>query len=89
MAATDKIEETTQDAREQLRQLRDQVEQLMAERVRPALADAAERAGEAAHRARDFTGEQAAVVSGHVRERPLTAILIAAGVGYLLGRVTR
>jgi ElaB/YqjD/DUF883 family membrane-anchored ribosome-binding protein len=33
--------------------------------------------------------DQAEVVSGKVREQPLLAILIAAGVGYVLGRVTR
>jgi ElaB/YqjD/DUF883 family membrane-anchored ribosome-binding protein len=89
MAVTDNIESTTQDAREQLRQLRAQVEQLMSERVSPALANAAERAENAAYKARDFTGQQAEVVSERVRERPLASILIAAGVGYLLGRITR
>jgi ElaB/YqjD/DUF883 family membrane-anchored ribosome-binding protein len=30
--------------------------------------------------------EQAEAVSGQVQERPLLAILVAAGIGYLLGR---
>jgi ElaB/YqjD/DUF883 family membrane-anchored ribosome-binding protein len=32
---------------------------------------------------------QAQNLSGHVREQPLIAILVAAGIGYLLGRTTR
>ncbi len=32
---------------------------------------------------------QAETVSGKVREQPLLAVLIAAAIGYALGRVTR
>jgi ElaB/YqjD/DUF883 family membrane-anchored ribosome-binding protein len=33
--------------------------------------------------------DQAEAVSGRVREQPLLAILIAAGIGFVLGRVMR
>ena len=54
----------------------------MCDRVTPAVTDIAGRAETAVRRGR----EQAEVVSGQVQERPLLAILIAAGIGYLIGR---
>ena len=70
------------DTERQINQLREQVETLMRERVTPAVTDIAGRAETAVRRGR----EQAEVVSGQVRERPLLALLIAAGIGYLIGR---
>ena len=61
----------------------------MKDRVTPAVADAAGRAESADTRAAGTVREQAEVVSGKVREQPLLAVLIAAGVGYMLGRATR
>jgi hypothetical protein len=58
---------------------------LMKERINPAIADVAGRAGTAVRRGQSVISEQAEVVSNQV-ERPLLAILIAAGIGYLLGR---
>jgi len=69
--------------------LREQVEALMRDRVTPALADAAGRAERAIHGAADSVRGQAETVSGKVREQPLVAVLIAAGIGYLLGRAMR
>ncbi len=89
MTATDTISEKAHDAREQIAQLRRQVEQLMSERVTPALSDAAHRAEMAARNAGDMAREQAEAVSSRVREQPLVAILIAAATGYLIGRLFR
>ena len=89
MAATDRIDETAQDAKAQIAQLRQQVEQLMSERVTPVLADAAGRAEAAARQATDFTRDQAAALSGRVRDQPITAVLVAAAAGYLIGRLFR
>ena len=70
------------DTQRQINQLRAQVETLMKERVTPAVTDVAGRADTAMRRGR----EQVEAVSGQVQERPLAAILVAAGIGYLLGR---
>ena len=67
-----------EDAAAQIARLREQVEALMRERVRPVVAEAA-----------DAMHEHAEAVAGRVREQPLLAVLIAAAVGYVLGRATR
>jgi ElaB/YqjD/DUF883 family membrane-anchored ribosome-binding protein len=78
-----------EDATSQIARLREQVEALMKDRVTPAVAEAAGRAESAMHTAADKMRGQAEAVSGKVREQPLLAILIAAAVGYALGRATR
>jgi ElaB/YqjD/DUF883 family membrane-anchored ribosome-binding protein len=89
MAARDNIRDLRDDTREQLRNLRDQVNELMEERVSPLLSEAAGQADYAARRARRYTAEQADAVSDRVRDQPLIAIGVAAAVGYALGRLTR
>lgn len=89
MAVSDSINDTAQDAKEQIAQLRDQVQTLMSERVTPALANAAGHAEEYARQAKDMASDQAEMLSDKVRESPVVAILIAAGAGYLLGRIAR
>lgn len=77
------------DAHVQIARLREQVESLMKDRVTPALADAAGRAESAVYGAAGTVREQAEYVGGKVREQPLLAVLIAAGIGYAFGRLTR
>jgi ElaB/YqjD/DUF883 family membrane-anchored ribosome-binding protein len=89
MAVSDKAKDIAQDTQEQIQSLRAQVEQLLNERVTPALADAAGRAEHAVSSARDVTNAQAAAVSDKVRHQPLIAIAISTVVGYLLGRISR
>ena len=79
----------SEDAHAQIARLREQVEALMKDRITPAVADAAGRAVSAVYGAADSVREQMENVSGRVREQPLLAILIAAGVVYILGRATR
>jgi ElaB/YqjD/DUF883 family membrane-anchored ribosome-binding protein len=79
----------TEDTHVQIDRLRAQVEALMNDRVTPAVADAAGRAESAVHVAADTVREQTEMVTAKVREQPLLAVLIAAGVGYVLGRATR
>ncbi len=86
MATYDSVRD---DTTRQLRELRDQVNSLMEERVSPLLSDAAGRATHAARKARDFTSDQADYVTDRVRDQPLIAIGVAAAVGYALGRLTR
>jgi hypothetical protein len=79
----------SEDAHAQIARLRAQVETLMKDRVTPALADAAGRAEQAVYGAAGTVRDQAEVISGKVRDQPLLAVLIAAGIGYALGRITR
>ena len=87
--ATSSLKSVSSDAQDQIRQLRGQVDQLMRERVSPALSEAAGQAQDYARRAGEFSREQADALSGQVREMPIASVLIAAAVGYLLGRFTR
>jgi ElaB/YqjD/DUF883 family membrane-anchored ribosome-binding protein len=90
MASTaDTINDTSADARAQIKQLRDQVDALMRERVSPMISDAAERAQDAARHAQEVAQEQVDQLSGYVRETPITSVLIAAAVGFLIGRIAR
>lgn len=73
------------DTTEQIAKLREQVEVLMRERVTPVLADAASRAESALGTVR----EQTEAMSERVREQPIPAMMIAAAVGFLIGRVMR
>ena len=86
---SDKLDEVQGSAQEQIAQLRAQVEQLMSERVTPALANAAGQVEDYARQARDMANDQAEQFSEKVREAPLISVLIAAGVGYLVGRIAR
>jgi ElaB/YqjD/DUF883 family membrane-anchored ribosome-binding protein len=77
------------DATAQVAHLRAQVEALMKDRVTPALTDMAGRAESALNTAAGAVRGQAESLSGQVRNQPLIAILVAAGIGFLLGRTTR
>ena len=77
------------DTQVQIARLREQVETLMKDRVTPAVAEAAGRAEQAVYGAAGVVRDQAEAVSGRVREQPLIAVLIAAAIGYALGRVMR
>jgi ElaB/YqjD/DUF883 family membrane-anchored ribosome-binding protein len=86
---TESTASKAEDTTAQIARLREQVETLMKDRVTPAVADAAGRAEAAVYGAADAVREQAETVSSKVREQPLLAVLIAAGIGYVLGRLTR
>ena len=77
------------DAQAQIARLREQVESLMKDRVTPAVADFAGRAENAVYSAGGVVRDQADVVSGQVKDKPLIAIMIAAVVGWVIGRVMR
>jgi ElaB/YqjD/DUF883 family membrane-anchored ribosome-binding protein len=78
-----------EDATAQIARLREQVESLMKERVTPAVAEMAGRAEQAVYGATGAARDQAEAISSKVREQPLVALLIAAGIGYVLGRAMR
>ena len=89
MADFDTAKGAAEDTASQIARLRAQVEALMKDRVTPAVTEFAGRAETAVHDASDAVRSQAEALSGQVRAQPLLAVLIAAGVGYLIGRVTR
>ena len=86
---SDNLNQASQDAKEQIAQLREQVQTLMNERVAPALSHAAESAQQYASQAREVYDDQTEMLSERVRESPIMAILVAAGVGYVIGRIAR
>ncbi len=89
MPTSNTANDAAQDAKEQIAQLRDQVQTLMSERVTPALANAAGQAEDYARQAKGIYDDQSEALSERVRESPIVAVLIASGIGYLLGRIVR
>lgn len=86
--ATD-VETIEKDIRTQLDELRAQIANLINDRVAPKFAEARDDAESAIRQARDAAGCQAAAVGREIRERPFTAVLVAALVGALVGRLSR
>lgn len=86
---SDNINHGAQDPNEQIAQLREQVKNLMSDRVAPALSQAADSAQHYASQARDVYEEQSAALSERVRESPVLAVLVATGLGYIIGRIAR
>ncbi len=74
-----------EDAVAQINRLREQVESLIRDKVGPAMEDVADRAEAATANVRARANE----IASAVRHQPLTAILVAAAVGFLLGRASR
>ena len=83
------MSDTGADARDQIRQLREQVDTLLRERVSPAVSGVAGRAQDAARQAREMAQDQTEALSSRVREMPIASVLIAAAAGYLIGRLSR
>ena len=73
----------------QVAHLREQVETLMRDRVTPAVADLAGRAESAMTGATTAVKDRAESFSGVVRDQPLIAVAVAAGVGWVIGRLMR
>jgi ElaB/YqjD/DUF883 family membrane-anchored ribosome-binding protein len=89
MSRSRDMDDAADDAAAQISQLRRKVEMLMSERVTPALAQAGEQAESALNSARGALSDGTDVVSQRVRDQPIMALLIASGVGFLLGRILR
>jgi len=89
MSITDRTSTAMDSAEEQIAKLRSQVEALMKDRVTPMVTNAAGRAEAALHSASDTVRGQADALSGQVRKQPLMALVVAAGVGFLIGRIVR
>ncbi len=86
---SDNVNHGSQDPNEQIAQLREQVQSLMNDRVAPVLSQAADTAQHYASQARDMYSDQSEALSERVRESPILAILVATGLGYIIGRIAR
>jgi ElaB/YqjD/DUF883 family membrane-anchored ribosome-binding protein len=76
--ASDEASFDSRDMSEQLANLRARIEELTEERIRPAVTDAANQ-----------IREQTDALAARVRDQPLAAVVIAFGIGFLLGRAMR
>jgi DNA-binding IclR family transcriptional regulator len=76
-------------AKEQLDALRRQVDRDAPLSPEPLLADAAQQGRQAASLMRELVGEQTAGLAESIRDRPLTAIMLATLGGYVLARIGR
>jgi ElaB/YqjD/DUF883 family membrane-anchored ribosome-binding protein len=84
------------DLNAQIKYLREQVDRLLTERALPKLAEVADQLSEAVERAEqvakrgyDVARENVDTVSERVKEQPITAVIIAAMAGFLIGRMFR
>lgn len=82
-------ENLANDAADELTRLRTQVEELMRDRVSPALHSVALQAEKTAKQASDEVRMQAARLSETVQEKPLLALGVAAAVGFVLASLIR
>ena len=89
MAHTNGLSDTVGDATAQIAHLRAQVEALMKDRVMPAMSDLTGRAEAAVSDAGQVVRDKAGMVSDQVRAQPLIAVVLAAGVGWVVGRLMR
>ncbi len=90
MTSVQNIADTVaKDAKEELAQLRAQVDSLMKERVNPMLSGIAHQAGAAANQAGAEMRHQATRVSDAVHEKPIAALAIAAAAGFVLAQMMR
>ncbi len=83
------IDSAQSDLSDQIQRLRSQLDTLLSDRVEPAMRQASARLSTAAQGASKVASEEVDMVSQHVRGRPITYVLAAAAVGYILARLTR
>ncbi|MBS7810384.1 hypothetical protein [Roseococcus pinisoli] len=77
------------DTHAEIAALRAKIETLMNDRVTPAVGRVADRAEAAAHQATDTVRHQAERLSDAIREKPLTAVSLAALAGYVFAVMCR
>ncbi|RUT24861.1 hypothetical protein C0V97_14130 [Asaia sp. W19] len=83
------LDVASKSAQDQIDTLKAQLEQLLKDRINPALLDVAERADHAVANAREIKDVQLHNAEARVRARPLAAVLISAVIGFIAGRVSK
>lgn len=89
MALASDTSRRLEDAQAQIARLRQEVETLMKERVTPAVSNLAGQAQDAVSNVSRTVRDQSQMVSGQVKNQPLAAVLIAAAIGWIIGRAMR
>jgi len=89
MSASPKNDTTIGDTQAQIRELRAQLDSLIAGKIDPALHAAVDQAGNAAENASRLIESDLAIVTDAIRKRPLTAVAVAVAAGFLFARLTR
>ncbi|CAI3944026.1 MULTISPECIES: hypothetical protein [Commensalibacter] len=84
-----KVAALQKNAQEEIKSLKNQVEELLNDRVTPAIVQAADKADQVVHNTKEMTDHQIKHVSDKVQSKPLIAIVLSIVIGYLLGRVIR
>ncbi|MBX5453254.1 MAG: hypothetical protein K6U10_04855 [Acidobacteriia bacterium] len=79
----------TAGVRDEIAELRRHLERLLSERVEPQLARAADTARTAAEAAGNVVKSDVEAILQQVRAHPVAALAVAAGLGFLIGRVWR
>ncbi len=69
-----------------LRAMRDEIDELSGPTMPPQVTQAANRARDAAVSARNVAGDRLGQLSEQVQDRPFLGVLLAAGLGYVLAR---
>lgn len=83
------VDAASQSAQDQIDTLKAQLEQLLKDRINPALLDVAGKADQAVANARELTDVQLHNAEARVRARPIAAVLISAVIGFIAGRVSK
>lgn len=79
---------TSSDVKAQIDALRNEVAALINARANP-MDDAVRALNDKAREIGGDVREHAETLSTQIRERPMAALLVAAGIGYLIGRLAR
>ncbi|WP_025885096.1 hypothetical protein [Asaia prunellae] len=85
----DTVDLTAKSAQEQIDTLKNQLEQLLKDRINPALLDVAGRADQAVANAHKIKDVQLHNAEASVRARPIAAVLISAVIGFIAGRISK
>jgi ElaB/YqjD/DUF883 family membrane-anchored ribosome-binding protein len=79
----------TEDPKAHLRRLRQEVDELTADRVSPVVADLTAKAQRTLTDTSTVMRDQTRVVSDQIRQNPFAAVAVGVVVGYLLSRMFR
>ena len=89
MNTSPKNDAAISDTQEQIRELRAQLDSLIAGKIDPALHAAVDKAGSVAENASKLIETDLAMVTDAIRKRPITAVAVALAAGFLFARLTR